>query len=101
MKKAKYALAQAQVEPLTLAQAQSLTHGTLLHSLHYRNADGTSARVRVTSVKTWKTRPGEVRVGWKHRLKVFGHVTERTLDEWSLEPEWAYREAQVTPVDEG
>jgi hypothetical protein len=92
---ARFVLVERKVEPLTLATAKGLHAGVTLYSTHYRNADGTSSKARVTSVQTWKTRPGEVRVNWKHGMKIFGHETEYTLDRWSLEPTW---ELQPNPL---
>lgn len=71
-------------EPLTLAQAKSLKHGDTLYARYATNADGTPSRAKVTSVKTWKTRPNEVLVGWKHGLYTYGHFREYQLEAWTL-----------------
>jgi hypothetical protein len=53
---------------MTLEQAKSLERGEYVHHVTKKNADGTPMRARVTSVKTWKTRPGCVEVHVKHGL---------------------------------
>lgn len=53
---------------MTLDEAKSLRHGEMVHHVSRKNADGTPMRARVTSVKTWKTRPNEVEVHVKHGL---------------------------------
>ena len=70
---------------LTLAEAKKLSSRTTLYHLVKRNADGkTAMRVRVTSVRVWKTRPGEVRVGVVRGLRDFDTLDERDLEDWSL-----------------
>lgn len=45
------------------------------------------ARARVTSVKTWKTRPSDFVIGWKHGLYTYGKVTPSSAGEWTtIEP---------------
>lgn len=52
---------------LTLAECKAL-HG---HAL-VLDRNGRVARVAITSVKTWKTRP-DVRIGWKFGLYEYGN----------------------------
>jgi hypothetical protein len=52
----------------------------MVHHVTKKNADGTPMRARVTSVKTWKTRPGEVIVNVKHGLYDYAQFTEKDLD---------------------
>lgn len=71
--------------PLTLAQAKTLHNRTTLYHATMRNADGTALRARVTSVRTWKTRPGDVLVTTKYGYKsVYYRISEADLAEWSL-----------------
>jgi hypothetical protein len=56
---------------MNVSEAKGLHVGAAVH-LHDRfNADGTPMRARVTSVKTWKTRPEEVEVHVKHGMYDF------------------------------
>ena len=66
---------------ITLAQAKALTHGTILHHMKNKNADGTPQRWRVNGkVKTWKTRPDEVKVPLKYGLYRYDYLTHNDLD---------------------
>lgn len=64
---------------ITLAEAKAISTGTTLYHAKNRNADGTPQRWRVTSVKTWKTRPDAVRIGVKHGLRNYDTITEGEL----------------------
>lgn len=71
---------------LTLTQAKHLTRGTWLYSTnpsHYKH--GIPARVRVTSVKTWKTRPDVVEVRIVHGLYDHGAFNQQQLDSWTTD----------------
>lgn len=66
---------------ITLEQAKNLQHGTVLHHVSNRNADGTPQRWRVNGkVKTWKRNPGRVQVPIKHGLYNHDYLTENELD---------------------
>lgn len=57
---------------LTFENAKNLKPGTILnHSDARPNADGTSARFKVTSVKTWKRDPGRIEIHVKRGLREF------------------------------
>jgi hypothetical protein len=60
---------QGVVNPKTVAQYGHIYHKTA------KKADGTACSVKVTSVKTWKTRPGEFEIGWKYGLREYGKIT--------------------------
>lgn len=48
---------------LTIEQAKTLKRGTILnHSDARKNTDGTPARFKVTSVKTWKRDAGRIEI---------------------------------------
>jgi hypothetical protein len=65
---------------ITLEQAKNLKHGQIIYHIYNRNADKTPQRWRVNGmVKTWKTRPDEVRVPIKHGMKNCDYLTEREL----------------------
>lgn len=69
------------VNPKTVAQYQIIYHKT------ERNADGTAARAKVTSIKTWKTRPNEFQIGWKHGMYAYGTIGPHNADQWTtIEP---------------
>lgn len=65
--------------PLTVAEAKTLQRGTVLnvYDLHsqdfIRNADGTPARYKVTSVKSWKRQPDKVEVVVKWGIHAHYH----------------------------
>ncbi len=65
---------------MTLAQAKILLQGHYVHLPNRKNADGTPMRAKVTSVKTWKTRPDEVEVHVKHGLYDYAMFTEHSID---------------------
>lgn len=67
--------------PLTVLQAKQLRIGQTLYHTTKRNADGTAMRARVTSVKTWKTRPNEVLIGVKHGLYDYAKFSESDIDQ--------------------
>lgn len=60
---------------MTLDEAKGLHRGQIIHHVSNVNADGTPQRWRVNGmVKTWKTRPDDVRVPIKHGLWDYGYV---------------------------
>ena len=69
---------------ITLEQAKRLRAGDYLHHIELKNADGTPQRFRVTSVKTWKTRPDQVRIGLKRGLYEFYRIDQTELKEFEL-----------------
>ena len=70
---------------ITLTEAKALTTNDTLHHATNKNADGTPQRWRVNgAVKTWKTRPSEVKIPVKHGMYDYGYVTQDDLDLVSL-----------------
>lgn len=70
---------------ITLAQAKRLKPGNMLYAVNQYNADGTAMRAKVSGqVKTWKTRPNEVKIPYKRGLYEHGYITERDLKDFSL-----------------
>lgn len=66
---------------ITLEQAKTLRHGTILYHANNRNADGTAQRWKVNGApKVWKRSPERVQVPIKHGLYSFDYLTERDLD---------------------
>jgi hypothetical protein len=70
---------------MTVSEAKALKARDVLHHVRERNADGTPKRFRVTSVKTWKTRPDqiEVRVSrgmYEHYVLTQDHLYQFTTD---------------------
>lgn len=65
---------------ITLKQAKALRPGDILHHVQFKNADGTPQRWKVNGqVKTWKTRPDEVRIPIKHGLYSYDYLTHANL----------------------
>lgn len=71
--------------PLTLEAAKNLRSGDELWVRNEFNARKQPYRVRVTSVKTWKTRPNEILVGVKYGLYNYWKIAQWELDNYSLE----------------
>lgn len=61
-----------------LRQGQTIWHRTV------KRADGSAAGVRITSIKLWKTRPGEYRIGWKYGMYEHGTIEPRNAADWTL-----------------
>lgn len=71
---------------ITLREAKALRPGTILHHTKNKNADGSPQRWKVNGkVKTWKTRPNDVKVPIKHGLYAYGYITENDLALVSLQ----------------
>jgi hypothetical protein len=67
----------------TLARGQELHRGDCTRTVGPRGGVTVSQfRVRVTSLKKWVTRPGEVVVGVKYGLYVSGKLDARDLAGW-------------------
>lgn len=65
---------------ITLEQAKNLKHGVILYHVENRNHDNSPQRWRVNGkVKTWKTRPNEVKVPVKNGLRNCDYVTHDDL----------------------
>ena len=66
---------------ITLEQAKTLAWRDILYHVSNRNGDGTPERWRVNGqVKTWQTRPQDVRVPIKHGLYDYDYLTQNDLD---------------------
>ena len=75
---------------LTLTEVKSLTHGQIVYSLFYDNADNTPQRYRVNGmVKLWKRDPQRVKVPIKRGLYEYGYITQDNLSEFSLSEDYA------------
>ena len=64
---------------MTLNAAKSLKSGDTVHHVSKKNADGTPMRAKVTSVKTWKTRPNAIEVHVKHGMYDYAVFGENEL----------------------
>jgi hypothetical protein len=69
---------------MNLKQAKALKQGDMIYHVSKKNADGTKMRAKVTSVKTWKTWPDEVRVRVKHGLYDYAEFNELDIDQLTL-----------------
>lgn len=69
---------------MTLEGAKTLRAGDYIHHTERFNADGTPMRARVTSIKTWKTRPDRIEVRYKRGLYEYGTITETDLAPFSI-----------------
>ena len=66
---------------MTLSQAKNLHANGYIHHVTKTNADGTPIRAKVTSVKTWKTRPNEVEIRVKRGMYEYATFSEIDLDQ--------------------
>ena len=66
---------------MTLNEAKGLRAGDMVHHVSKKNADGTPMRARVTSVKTWKTRPNAIEVHVKHGMYDYATFGENELSQ--------------------
>lgn len=64
---------------MTIEEAKSLARGEYVHHVTKTNSDGSPMRARVTSIKTWKTRPNCVEVRVKHGLYEYATFSETEL----------------------
>ena len=65
---------------MDLKTAKALKQGQEIYHKTLKNADGTTPRMaKVTSVKTWKTRPNEVLVKIKRGLYQYGTINETEI----------------------
>jgi len=64
---------------MNLDQAKKLRKGDQIHHIEYKNSDGTPQRYRITSIKTWKTRPDQIRLGIGRGLYEHYYITEEEL----------------------
>jgi hypothetical protein len=62
---------------LTVAEVKALQPGSRVKVL---DQNGRVAEVKITSIKTWKTRP-DVQIGWKFGMYEFGRETFRMEDD--------------------
>ena len=64
---------------MALEEAKTLKNGDMVHHVTKKNADGSPMRAKVTSVKTWKTRPNAVEVHVKHGMYDYATFGESEL----------------------
>lgn len=75
---------------LTLERVKAVKYRDLFYMLFERNSDKTPRRWRVNGqVKTWKTRPEEIRIPIKHGLYDYGYLTHDDLSLVSLSEKYA------------
>ena len=64
---------------MNLAEAKRLRTGQSIYAKGRYNSDGTAMRGKVTSVKTWKTRPDQIEIHYKRGLYEYGVIDQREL----------------------
>lgn len=74
---------------ITLDQAKKLAQGQITYHATQRNADGTPARWKVTSVKTWVRQPERVEVRLRYGLYTHDFATQDDLHLICLTPDEA------------
>jgi len=60
-------------------EMSTLKKGQIIYHLYMRNADNTPRRYKITSIKTWKTKPGCYLMGLKRGLYEYHKVNEWDL----------------------
>jgi len=69
---------------MNLSEAFTLKQGDYIHHLTKTNADGTPMRARITSIKTWKTRPDQIEIRYKRGIYEYGRLREYELSEFGI-----------------
>ena len=64
---------------MLLNEAKNLRTGQTIYHAEKIGADKRSVRYKVTSVKTWKTRPNQILIGLKYGLYGYEKITENDL----------------------
>jgi hypothetical protein len=73
------------LEPLmTIDQAKQLSTGQTIYHVTKRDTTG-PMKAKVTSVKTWKTRPTEIEIRYKRGLYEYGKIYAHELDQFTQE----------------
>jgi hypothetical protein len=70
---------------MNIQTAKTLKVGNRVHHVERKNKDNTPMRARVTSIKTWKTRPDKIEVHLKHGLYEYAIFNENELDQIELD----------------
>lgn len=78
---------------LMVEQAKKLKQGDYIYHIVLRDSRGYPKRYKITSIKTWKTRPECIRVGVKHGLYASYYIDETSIANFS-----ATTEETTTPV---
>ncbi|MEO6566149.1 MAG: hypothetical protein ABIO63_08945 [Casimicrobiaceae bacterium] len=71
---------------LTIEQAKELKRGVILNHSLGKNADGSPAKYKVTSVKTWKRIPYKIEINVKHGLREYYCFNQYLLEYLRVEP---------------
>ena len=68
---------------MNLKEAKQLKKGDVLivNDKVMQRGNRREARLKITSVKTWKTRPAQILIGTKYGLYEFGKLNENDLKE--------------------
>lgn len=69
---------------ITIEEAKNLKCGQVIYHATKKNADKTSMRAKVLSVKTWKRSPDRVLISLKHGMYDFAKFDETQLNELNL-----------------
>lgn len=62
---------------MNITEAKNLKKGDYIH------LGNSTKRWKVTFIKTWKTRPNDIRIGIKHGLYAYDSLSWNMLDEWN------------------
>jgi hypothetical protein len=67
-------------EPLTLEAAKALRKGNYVYAIGFYDSTDEPSRYRVTSIKTWKTRPAQIEVRLKRGLDEYIMLDQTRLN---------------------
>ena len=89
---------------LTLEEAKQFMETARVRTIHLYhesavNSDGSPLRIKITSVKVWKTRPDKIKIGYKHGLHVYGTITENELFMWTTDEEEVWTDSYRKKVE--
>jgi len=86
---------------ITIEQAKQLKYRQIIFHCVNRNKDGTPQRWRINgSIKLWKRSPNKIEIPLKCGLRVYDHLTEKTLDLMCLTSEEALGKIINIPIEQ-
>jgi hypothetical protein len=84
---------------ISRANAESLSHGTVLYHRRLRNGDRSPLRCRVTGAcKTWVTRPEDFKIPVKYGLRDSFYIEPHNASEWCLDEDEASKKESLPEI---
>lgn len=70
---------------MNLSEAKNLKVGDYIYYVDENILPGKRPRAKVISIRTWRSDPARIQIGWKHGIYQYGKIYETTLDKWTTE----------------